>query len=247
MVKQDSNEILLVKKYVLKKFTEELDYLSATALEAELNGLLSGSFEKSYFYKGQRDCLLNKLKEYENVDELVTPNVVEFARDKINSWTYEIYPEIENAKENELEMYRLGYQERAKNCMVLLTGLSGFVQDDGPMGGSVKEYIEEIEKADDFATKQLETLFLDMGITVEELKQLKVPYWKEFTGGYHSLLTELYFIDPNMKPNPLPNFKQELEQLKLEGSNWEQTFLIEDKLDYLIKELNQVVKLKRSN
>lgn len=241
MMKQAGDDILLVKKFVLKKYTEELDYLSATALEAELNGLLSGSFEKSYFYQGQRDCLVNKLKEYENINELVPPNIIEFAREKINNWTYEIYPEIESDKENELEMYRLGYQERAKNCMELLTGLSSFVQDDGPMGGSVKEYIEEIEKADNFATKQLETLFLDMGITVEELKQLKVPYWKEFTGGYHSLLTELFFIDPNMKPNPLPNFKKELEQLKLEGSNWEQSFLIEDKFDYLIKELNQLL------
>lgn len=241
MTKKTSNDILVVKKYVLKKYTEELDYLSATALEAELNGLLSGSFEKSYFYQGQRDCLVNKLKEYENIDELVPPNITEFAKEKINNWTYEIYPEIESDKENELEMYRLGYQERAKNCMALLTGLSGFVQDDGPMGGSVKQYIEEIEKADDFATKQVETLFTDMGITVEELKQLKVPYWKEFTGCYHSLLTELYFIDPNMQPNPLPNLKKELEQLKLEGSNWEQSFLIEDKFDYLIKELNQLL------
>ncbi|MFS7398469.1 hypothetical protein [Carnobacterium maltaromaticum] len=105
----------------------------------------------------------------------------------------------------------------------------------------MQEYVQEIEKADDFATKQVETLFFDMGITVEELTQLKVSYWKEFIGGYHSLLTEMYFIDPNMKPNSLPNFKRELEQIKLEGSNWEQTFLIEDKFDYLIKELNQVV------
>ncbi|WP_366533426.1 hypothetical protein ACOJIU_18280 (plasmid) [Carnobacterium maltaromaticum] len=109
------------------------------------------------------------------------------------------------------------------------------------MGGSVKEYIKEIEKADDFATKQVEILFIDMGITVEELKQLKVPYWKEFTGAYHSLLTELYFFDPNMKPNPLPNFKRELEKLKAEGTSWDQTFLIEDKFTYLITELNQIV------
>lgn len=241
MVKQVRDDILLVKKFVLKKYTEELDYLSATTLEAEFNGLLSGSFEKSYFYQGQRDCLLNKLKEYDNIDEQVPPSIIEFVREKINNWTYEIYPEVESDKESELEMYRLGYQERAKNCMALLMGLSGFVQDDGPMGGSVKEYIEEIEKADDFATKQLEILFIDMGITAEELKQLKVPYWKEFTGGYHSLLTELYFIDPNMKPNPLPNFKRELEQLKAEGTSWDQTFLIEDKFDYLIKELNQII------
>lgn len=241
MQKEVSNDSLIVKKYVLKKYTEELDYLSATTLEAELNGLLSGTLEKSYFYQGQRDCLMRRVKDYEAIDETNPPEVLDFTREKSSSWNYEIYPTLENVKETELAIYRLGYQERMTTCMALLKGLSGFIQDESPMGGSVKEYINELEKADDFATNQLEILFLDMGITIEELIQLKVPYWKEFAGAYHSLLTEMYFIDPNMKPNPLPNFKRELEQRKKEGSSWEQSSLIEDKFAYLVTELNQSV------
>lgn len=236
----ETRDILVLKSYLEKQFNQELECLNHIILEAELNELAYGWNGKSNYYSGQRDCLRFVQQDYESIDHDNPPEFFSYLQEKEIHYAFEAQRASAqfsgNSQSN--EAYTKGYREWLSRILSVMEGIQGYVRDETEEGGSVSDYLSLLTKADQFADEQLAILYLDMGITLEEIKELRVPYWRELLLVYQLNLRELYFYCPDAENNPLPNFKAEAESLKRAGNQLGLSRLIEDKLLYLIHEMN---------
>lgn len=228
-------DLLLLKDYVIRVYQQDLDFIISTAVEAELRGLLTNSLDKYEFYRGQQSCLERILNEYRSISEDALQNLFEFISEKRELW--ERYPKY---IVDQSVSFQKGYQQRLELCASLLTGLQGFLEDN-EFGGTIEEYIVVLEEADQFADKQLLRLLSDVGLTVEELQQYQVPFWKEYISVYRFNMRELYFSCPDIECKPMPIFQRKIKQLK--SSNDETTLcnLLEEKFQHVTEEMCMLV------
>lgn len=232
----NSKDLLLLKQYVLKTYQKEMAYIISTAVEAELRGLLTNSLEKSEFYRGQQSCFEQILDEYRTVDEEEPQQVLTFLSEKIQTWK-----EYPDHVFDQSEAYQRGYRQRLEICYSLIVGLQGFLEDDSEFGGTIKEYIDGLEKADRFAENQLLELLLDMGMSVEELQTYQVPFWREYVSVYCFNMREIYFLCSDIESNPMPIIKKEILRLKSSNEKAALSKLVEEKFQNIIEEMNTLL------
>ncbi|EOK19362.1 hypothetical protein WQ3_02625 [Enterococcus faecalis EnGen0338] len=229
-------DLLLLKEYVIKTYQQDLEFIIATAVEAELRGLLSNSFGKADFYKGQQACLEQVLEAYKSISENTTQDLLGFLSEKERLWETD-----QRYTFNQSQPYKQGYEQRMDICRSLLTGLQGFLKDTTFIG-TTKEYITVLEEADQFADKQLMSLLFDMGLSMKELQHYQIPFWKEYISVYHFNMRELYFVCPDLEANPMPILKKEIERLKSNDDRLSLSMLVEEKFQNVINELCTLVK-----
>lgn len=192
--------------------------------------------DKADFYIGQESCLKQILSEYNSISEENAPCLLEFLKKKQHLWERYSY-----RIQNKSVAYQQGFQQRLDICLSLVTGLQGFLQDDGPFGGSALEYIHTLEKADQFAEEQLASLLKDIGFTLEELRQYQVPFWQEYISVFCLNMREIYFCCPDLETNPTPIVQKEILRLKENNDTYALCDLVERKLQNVINELARLV------
>lgn len=229
-------DLLLLKHYVLRSYQQEMGYIISTAVEAELRGLLINSLDKAEFYRGQQSCFEQILDEYRLIEEEYPQPILLFLSEKRQLWK-----EYPGDLFDRSEAYRCGYQQRLDICYSLLTGLQGFLEDDGKFGGTTEEYIDGLEKADRFAENQLSELLLDMGMSLEELQKYQVPFWREYVSVYCSNMRKIYFLCSDIESNPMPIFKKEILRLKSRNDELALSNLVEEKFQNIIEEMNNLL------
>jgi len=230
------NDLLLLKQYVLNTYPKELEYVSATVIEADLKGFLTNSMDKADFYKGQETCLEQILSEYRAINEEKNQCLLDFLSKKQRLWANYPY-----RIQNKSIPYQEGFQQRLGICQSLITGLQGFLLDDGPLGGSTTEYVHTLKKADKFAEDQLASLLTDMGFSLKELRQYRVPFWQEYISVFCLNMREIYFFIPDLECNPTPIIQKEILRLKESDSTFALSALVEEKLQNVINEQNSLI------